>query len=323
MEGGVYHVTCRGNEQKRIFADDKDRERFLARLQESQEQLQVNVYLYCLMSNHLHLLVETPQANLNRFMSSVLTGYTVYFNVRHKRHGHLMQGRYGAQLVETDEHLLKLSRYIHLNPVQVKAWRNRPIRERIRALRSYAWSSFPMYAGIAKPFDWLVMDPVKAQMKRIGRSARPKAYAAYVESGLARSDEEFICLLHDNPVAIGTTSFVDQVKQSSRDLVGSRVKRDDVPLGSITVWMRPEDILARVQKLLGNQQYLLDHRKHGAIARGLYAWALQRYAGMNQREVATRLGISTGAGVSAMVKRARITPQFLRWQQRLELLIEG
>lgn len=323
MEGGVYHVTCRGNEQKRIFVDDKDRERFLARLRESQNLFQVKVYLYCLMSNHLHLLVETPKANLNRFMSSVLTGYTAYFNARHRRHGHLMQGRYGARLVETDEHLLKLSRYIHLNPVQVKAWQNRSTGDRIHALRHYAWSSFPMYAGIAKPFDWLVMDPVKAQMMRIGRSARPKAYAAYVESGLARSDDEFARLLHENPVAIGTESFVDQVKHASRSLVGNRVKRDDVSLGSITSWKRPEDILALVQKLLGNQQHLLDHRKHGAIARGIYAWALQRYAGMTQREVATRLGISTGAGVSAMVKRARITPQFLRWQHRLELLIEG
>lgn len=72
------------------------------------------------MSNHVHLLVETPLGNLNRFMGSVLTGYTVYFNRRHRRVGHLMQGRYGAQVVEGNDYLLKLSRYIHLNLVHVR-----------------------------------------------------------------------------------------------------------------------------------------------------------------------------------------------------------
>ncbi|HRV31801.1 MAG TPA: transposase, partial [Kiritimatiellia bacterium] len=105
VAGGIYHVTSRGNERQAIFRDDHDRVRFLERLAESASTHQVRVYLYCFMPNHVHLVVETPLANLDRFMGSLLTGYTVYFNHRHGRTGHLMQGRYGAQVVEGNEYL--------------------------------------------------------------------------------------------------------------------------------------------------------------------------------------------------------------------------
>lgn len=81
--GAIYHVTARGNGRHAIFGDDADRGRLLDRLAESAESYGVRVYLYCLMSNHVHLVLETPGANLSRFMQSVLTGYTVYYNLRH------------------------------------------------------------------------------------------------------------------------------------------------------------------------------------------------------------------------------------------------
>jgi len=123
FEGAIYHVTSRGNERRETFRDDRDRERFLERLADSALSHQVRVFLYCLMPNHFHFLVETPLGNLDRFMGSFLTGYTVYFNKRHDRSGHLFQGRYAAQLVEGNDYLLKLSRYVHLNPVQVEGLR--------------------------------------------------------------------------------------------------------------------------------------------------------------------------------------------------------
>ena len=119
-EGAIYHITVRGNGRRRIFMDDANRERFLWRLAESKEQYEVRIYLYCIMDNHFHLLAETPRANVSRFMQSVLTGYTVYFNLRQRHRGHLLQGRYGTQLVEGDAYLHRLSRYIHLNPVRTR-----------------------------------------------------------------------------------------------------------------------------------------------------------------------------------------------------------
>ena len=108
--GAIYHVTVRSNGGERLFISDFDRKYLLSRIGETVERFRVCVYLYCLMSNHVHLVVETPQGNLGRFMQSVLTGYGVHFNRMHGRHGHITQGRYRARLVEGDEYLLKLSR---------------------------------------------------------------------------------------------------------------------------------------------------------------------------------------------------------------------
>ena len=112
--GAIYHVTVRGNERQLIFRDDPDRGRFLERLAQSQELYSVRLYLVCLMPNHLHLLLETPRGNLSNFMARLVTAYTVYDNLRHHRVGHLTQGRYKARMVEGNQYLLKLSRYIHL-----------------------------------------------------------------------------------------------------------------------------------------------------------------------------------------------------------------
>ena len=132
----IYHVTCRmiGDrrlEHSRLFVDDADRVRFLDRLAERVEQYRIRLYLYCLMVNHFHVVYETPEGNGSKFMQSLLTAYTVYYNLRHRRHGHLLDGRYKAKLVEGDEYLLALSRYVHLNPVQVGPIKGRPIEERI------------------------------------------------------------------------------------------------------------------------------------------------------------------------------------------------
>lgn len=133
-EGVVNHVTVRGNERKTIFKDDRDREHFLKKLAESVQRYDVRLYLYCLMTNHVHLVLETPRGNLSRFMQRQQTTYTMYYNCRHHRCGHLMQGRFGASIVDEDEYILKLSRYVHLNPVFVKSVKQKPVYERIQML---------------------------------------------------------------------------------------------------------------------------------------------------------------------------------------------
>ena len=95
--GAIYHVTIRGNGKNRIFEDDRDRERFLERLAGSVETYRARLYLFCLMSNHVHLLIETPSGNLSRFMQSLETGYTVYYNLRHKSSGHVLHVTIGVK----------------------------------------------------------------------------------------------------------------------------------------------------------------------------------------------------------------------------------
>ncbi len=122
--GAIYHVTCRrvgdapspfgGTSwvpEKCLFRDEADRERFVERLGERVEQFHIRLFAFVCMTNHFHLVFETPEANCSKFMQSLSTAYTVYYNLRHGRHGHLLDGRFKAKLVEGDSYLLALSRY--------------------------------------------------------------------------------------------------------------------------------------------------------------------------------------------------------------------
>ena len=118
--GALYHVTSRGNARQRVFRDDEDREMFLATLAWVVERFGWRCHAYCLMDNHIHLLIETPQPNLSRGMRQLNGVYTQPFNRRHRKVGHLFQGRFKAVLVEKERYLLELARYIVLNPVRAK-----------------------------------------------------------------------------------------------------------------------------------------------------------------------------------------------------------
>ena len=115
--GAHYHVTPRGNEQKDIYKSRRDREQFLSYLESSVTRYGAKIHAYCLMTNHYHLLLETPGGNLPEILRHINGAYTNYYNTKRKRSGHLFQGRYKAILIEADEYLMELTRYIHLNPV--------------------------------------------------------------------------------------------------------------------------------------------------------------------------------------------------------------
>lgn len=146
FEGALYHLTARGNARQDIFVDDSDRQRFLSLLEREVLQQGWQCYAYCLMSNHYHLLIETPEANLSKGMRRLNGSYTQAFNRRHGRVGHLLQGRYKSILVERDCYLLELGRYIVLNPVRAGM---------VNAVSDYPWSSYLATAGQAPSLPWL------------------------------------------------------------------------------------------------------------------------------------------------------------------------
>ena len=119
IEGGRYHVTARGNERRPIFRKDSDRFHFLELLAELPGRFGVRVHAYVLMDNHYHLILETPEANLSRAVQWLNVSYSVWFNRRHRRSGHLLQGRFKAILLEEDQGLQQVARYLHLNPARV------------------------------------------------------------------------------------------------------------------------------------------------------------------------------------------------------------
>src|SRR5687768_14935552 len=119
-EHAAYHVTARGNERRRIFRSDADRELFLQTLAQTVALHGLVVHGFCLMPNHYHLLVETPRGNLSQATGWLQATYTIRFNRRHRRSGHLFQGRFKAHLIERDGYAPTLLRYVHLNPVRAR-----------------------------------------------------------------------------------------------------------------------------------------------------------------------------------------------------------
>jgi putative transposase len=147
--GAFYHITSRGNERKEIFKSNGDREKFLFYLESATRRYDALIHVYCLMSNHYHLLMETPAGNLSQIMQHINGAYTTYFNVKRQRSGHLFQGRYKAILVDMDEYAKELSRYIHLNPVRAGI---------VDKPEAYNWSSYQYFIGLEKVPEWFVMD---------------------------------------------------------------------------------------------------------------------------------------------------------------------
>ncbi|MDP8262375.1 MAG: transposase [Candidatus Ancaeobacter aquaticus] len=134
--GALYHVTARGNERKNIFGSERDNEKFLSYIESAHDKFGLIVHAYCLMPNHYHLLIETPHSNLCKCMHFINSSYTKYFNIKTKRAGHLFQGRYKSILVDKDNYLMALTRYLHLNPVKAKTHK-KP--------QEYKWSSYRYY----------------------------------------------------------------------------------------------------------------------------------------------------------------------------------
>jgi putative transposase len=301
--GAIYHVTVRGNARQETFVDDRDRERFLRGLSEQAEKHSIRLYLYCLMPNHVHLVFETPKANISRFMQSLITGYTVYFNKRHSRVGHLFQGRFGAKLVQGDEYLLKLTRYVHLNPVHRDGVRGRSLRERCEYLRQYPWSSYRSYVGKSRAIDGLETGAVLALLAVRGRRSQG-AYGRFVETGLAESDEQFRSLLKGEGDCVGGDVFRDRVRDVAEGRLRSLKRPEDVAFRQKGVVLRPQTILRVIAGATGVGLQLLTARRRGDGIRSIVAKMLSQYGGLSNREIAAVLGLKWGSAVSWQIRQA-------------------
>lgn len=316
--GAIYHVTSRmlgswRQTRDRLFRDERDHLRFLERLGEGVADFGIRLYLFTLMSNHYHLVLETPEGNLSRFMQSLSTAYTVYFNKCHRRHGHLLDGRYKAKLVSGDDYLLRLSRYVHLNPVWTSGWRGRPIRERIEHLRRYRWSSYPDYIGRDQRWEFVDRGPVLAMMAG-NLAAKRIAYRKFVETGLATADEEFQEALKACPAGIGEESFLKWVEGLRGRKVRESNRPEDLAFRRVREPLPTAVVVEVVAAVLGVSPEDFGKRRRNSALRALASRFLIRYAGQTQREVAALLGTGTGGAISAQVARL---PGLLKGDARL------
>jgi putative transposase len=207
--GAVYHVTSRGNEKKPVFKDDHDREVFLNALQHVNKRYNWICHAYCLMTNHYHLLIETPEGNLSLGMRQLNGVYTQLFNKYHGRNGHLFQGRYKAILIQKDSHLLEVCRYVVLNPVRARM---------VDGPEFWKWSSYLATAGQAKSHPCLTTDWVLGQFSG-KRGKAENEYRQFIKWGIG---EETIWTAVRGQALLGEDDFVETLVDHLR-------KHQDIP----------------------------------------------------------------------------------------------
>lgn len=303
--GAFYHVTCRGNEQRVIFRDDQDRETFLGRLQVSLRDYQVHMHVYVLMDNHFHLVVETPQANLSEFMRHFNVSYTGYFNRRHKRVGHLYQGRFKAIVVEADAYLLEVSRYVHLNPIRAGRLRGRSAEEKLRYVRGYRWSSLGGYLRREDREGFVHYERVLGYVG--GDTARGRrVYTAFIEDGAGAGVERPWVKVRGQ-VLLGMDPFVDEIR-GRLGRAGRRSREQPAVRGLSKRW-EPEALLHFVARALGADRKALCARG-GGWERAILMECLHRYARLSQVKIGRRMGGVDYTWVSRM--RADLQRQMQR-----------
>ncbi len=202
--GAVYHITSRGNAQNRIYLEAEDRNDFLSILSSTTERFNWMCHAYCLMDNHYHLLIETIDATLSRGMRHLNGVYTQSFNRRHKRVGHVFQGRYKAILVQKDAHLIELCRYIVLNPVRAKA-ANRP--------EAWQWSSYKATASGKQGPECLITEWLLGQYSKNKKIAM-KEYRKFVENGIKDAVSPWQRL--KGQIYFGSEEFISSIRNRNQ-----------------------------------------------------------------------------------------------------------
>lgn len=280
--GAFYHVIIRGNARQDIFFDPRDRYRFHLLLQEGTERFGHRLHAFCLMDNHVHLVVQVGEVPLSRIMQNLCFRYTRWVNWRHQRSGHLFQGRYKAVLVDGDAYLLELVRYVHLNPVRAKV---------VELPESYPWTSHGAYGG-TQTLPWLTTQTVLSMFSR-RRAQAIRAYQAFVADGIAGGRREAFHgegiedsrILGDERFVAGVVGETDvPVRVSVAEVVSAVCERYGMEVGALA--------------LPGKNQTL-------SRARGMAAWIIQGLPSTTLTELARTTGRDLSS-LSALARRLEL-----------------
>ena len=262
------------------------------------------LYAYALMPNHYHLLVETPRGNLKEFMRRLNTAYALYFRYKHRWPGHVFQGRYGAKLVGGDEYLLRVTRYMHLNPVRTRAMKGKEPETVKKALRGYEWSSGRGYAGWGVPERWVDYRWLGLLHGRSEKENR-RRYSGYLESMAVRRDEEMESAMRASRYAVGDEAFRQETEEGMRKRAGDRVKDADQHW-PVERAISLEQLEKAVAKEFGvSQEVLYRHGNAAGMAKSVMLELACSLGGLSQRAAGQRYGGISCAAVGQQRSRLR------------------
>lgn len=296
-----YHVTCRGNAREDVFRDEVDRKTFLALLVRSIKTFEVEILAYVLMNNHFHLLLKTPRGNLSEFMRHFNISYTSFFNRRHRRVGHLYQGRYKAFLIEADSYLLEVSRYLHLNPVRIQRQKDTPAEEKLSLLKDYAWSSFP---GYIRPNDRKPFVNYREVLSYPGGDTLSgrKRYTTFVAEGLKKEVASPFVSAKGHGI-VGGTSFVERMRKTFLSLDVSH--REQPQLRRLKISLSPEELIENLLRITGKSRKEVVSKRARGPERVMVMEMLYRHCGISQPEIGRIMGGVDYSAVSLARRRLR------------------
>ena len=314
LADGWYHCMHRGLERRKIFKEPYDCAVFLRLLGETVERFRFVVHAYCLMDNHYHALIQTPEANLSQGMQWLGLSYSSYFNARHNRAGPLFQGRFKSISVEEGKWAYELSLYVHLNPVRTVSHglgkkRSRAERlgigppasseeatARMQTLRMYRSSSYRAYAGYEQGPEWLTVSEIRRRARGIerGEAARYRARVQdLLRAGADVSQQESF----RDALGIGSAEFIARLKQ-----IGGKGNRETERRGRLKGRLSFETVLKAVAEARGEPADRWLHR-HGDWGKWLTLKLAREATGMTLRELGGVMGGMDYAAVCMGLRR--------------------
>ncbi|MDR4509382.1 MAG: transposase [Candidatus Brocadiaceae bacterium] len=304
FEGAYYHVLSRGNERRNIFSDNDDRVLFLDTLGKMSDRFEVEVYAYALMDNHYHLLLKTNKPNISKGMQWFGTTYTRQYNIKHKRNGHLFQGRFKSFLIENNEYLMLLACYIHRNPLRAGI---------VRRLVDYPWSSYSVYAYGKKSPEWLRTTPI---LSLLDTNDKHKVYRKMVQD--YSREEKGIWEDFRHGLFLGSQKFVDHIKSKYLS------ENTDVEISQKRQVLRdtnPEKILKIAAKVLkcDTDVFLQSSRISDSdkLNRDLLIYLLWSTGWYNNQEIGNLFGL----GYSSISRRVTIMKSMISKDSKIKKMV--
>ena len=301
-----YHVTCRGNEQRAIFLSSGDQQDFFRILTRSLEIFSVRLLAYALMSNHFHLLVCTPKGNLSEFMRHFNISYTGTFNRKYKRSGHLYQGRYKAFLIDRNNYLLEVSRYVHLNPLRMKS--RAPLEQRWRDLLTSDATSLPGYLDVKNHEAFIHYETILRYFGPEDRKSRDE-YRQFVAEGVGKDISSPLEKGKGTGI-VGEEDFIKEVKERlGRDRKNSKSLREQPELRELGQIMTSGELIDRYARLVRMPRGELAAKGTQSIERAMLMELLYRFCHITQPEIGRLLGGIDYSAVSQARKRFQLKMQ--------------